>query len=94
MNVDQPEATTPVTASGTGDHPAPAAAPIPAPAPEVSRVVTGNTAVDNVLASLDTLADLPVADHVSVFERAHDQLRAALDAPAGPKPPAPGPSAG
>jgi hypothetical protein len=34
--------------------------------------------VDDVLASLDGLDDLPVREHVAVFERAHEQLRAAL----------------
>ena len=38
--------------------------------------------VDAVLASLDGLADRPVAEHVAVFEQAHDRLRRALDAPA------------
>jgi hypothetical protein len=44
--------------------------------PAVER--TGHPAVDRVLDSLDGLADLPVADHVAVFESAHDQLRGAL----------------
>lgn len=53
---------------------------------------TGNAAVDGVISSLAGLADVPVAEHVAVFERAHEQLRGALDAPAGPKPPTlPGP---
>jgi len=39
---------------------------------------TGNPDVDGVLASLDSLSDAPVADHVAVFETAHDRLRAAL----------------
>lgn len=88
MSVDQPEATTPATADAAAEH--------TASAPDGPRAATGNAAVDGVVASLDTLADLPVAEHVAVFERAHEQLRAALDAPAGPKPPAPapGPSAG
>ena len=42
---------------------------------------TGVAEVDAVLASLDGLADQPVADHVQVFEQAHDRLRRALDAP-------------
>jgi len=42
---------------------------------------TGNEAVDRVLASLDGLDDAPVEEHVAVFERAHEQLRAALDSP-------------
>ncbi|WP_210651774.1 hypothetical protein [Nocardioides sp. SYSU D00065] len=41
---------------------------------------TGVTAVDAVLAEVAALADAPVADHVAVFERAHEQLRRALDA--------------
>lgn len=44
---------------------------------------TGIAEVDAVLASLDGLADRPVADHVAVFEQAHDRLRRALDAPSG-----------
>ena len=39
---------------------------------------TGHPAVDRVLDSLDGLADAPVADHVAVFESAHDELRGAL----------------
>jgi hypothetical protein len=44
---------------------------------------TGIAEVDAVLASLDGLADQPVAGHVAVFEQAHDRLRRALDAPSG-----------
>jgi hypothetical protein len=44
-------------------------------------VRTGNEAVDRVLESLDALDDVPVDEHVAVFERAHEQLRAALDSP-------------
>ncbi|KRF32468.1 hypothetical protein ASG94_18645 [Nocardioides sp. Soil805] len=44
---------------------------------------TGVAEVDAVLASLDGLADLPVAEHVAVFEQAHERLRRALDAPSG-----------
>jgi hypothetical protein len=50
---------------------------------------TGNDAVDRVLDSLDALADSPVAEHVAVFEAAHDQLRGAL-ADAGNSQPAQG----
>lgn len=39
---------------------------------------TGHPVVDRVLDSLGGLADLPVTDHVAVFESAHDQLRGAL----------------
>lgn len=40
---------------------------------------TGHAVVDQVLASLTVLDDLPVAEHVAVFEQAHAGLRAALD---------------
>jgi hypothetical protein len=40
---------------------------------------TGVAAVDRVLAEVAALADTPVAEHVQVFERAHEQLRRALD---------------
>lgn len=39
---------------------------------------TGHAGVDAVVASLDALDDTPVADHVAVFEQAHDSLRRAL----------------
>ena len=39
---------------------------------------TGHPAVDEVLASLTGLEHRPVAEHVAVFETAHDRLRAAL----------------
>jgi hypothetical protein len=42
---------------------------------------TGNDAVDGVLESLEGLDDVPVDEHVAVFERAHEQLRGALDSP-------------
>lgn len=41
---------------------------------------TGVAAVDEVLQHVSRLADRPVAEHVEVFERAHEQLRRALDA--------------
>ncbi|KRF15284.1 hypothetical protein ASG90_11205 [Nocardioides sp. Soil797] len=47
---------------------------------------TGNHAVDRVLDSLDELAGKPVDEHVAVFERAHEQLRGALDGPRLPRP--------
>jgi hypothetical protein len=50
--------------------------------PEPAEPVrTGNETVDAVLESLDSLDDVPVDEHVAVFERAHEQLRAALDSP-------------
>ena len=39
---------------------------------------TGNPAVDQVLASLNGLDELPIADQVGVFESAHEALRGAL----------------
>ncbi|QWZ10197.1 hypothetical protein KRR39_10935 [Nocardioides panacis] len=39
---------------------------------------TGHPEVDAVLASLADLDGRPVAEHVSVFEDAHDRLRGAL----------------
>lgn len=41
---------------------------------------TGVEAVDGVLAEVAALVERPVAEHVATFERAHDQLRRALDA--------------
>jgi len=48
---------------------------------------TGNADVDAVVGSLAALDGLPVAEHVAVFERAHESLRRSLagagqDAPA------------
>jgi hypothetical protein len=45
-------------------------------APTVER--TGHEAVDSVLQSLDALSGTPVAEHVAVFEAAHDRLRGTL----------------
>jgi hypothetical protein len=41
---------------------------------------TGVESVDRVLAEVAAVADAPVGEHVQVFERAHEQLRRALDA--------------
>ena len=41
---------------------------------------TGVEAVDQVLADVAAVADAPIGEHVQVFERAHEQLRRALDA--------------
>ena len=46
---------------------------------DAEQVRTGDARVDAVLASLDGLDDRPVSEHAVVFERAHEQLRAALD---------------
>jgi len=39
---------------------------------------TGDESVDAVVASLRGLDDLPVSEHVAVFERAHESLRQVL----------------
>jgi hypothetical protein len=48
--------------------------------PEVQPDVegTGHPEVEAVVSSLDDLDDLPVADHVAVFEQAHESLRRTL----------------
>ena len=46
-------------------------------------VRTGDRRVDEVLAAVDGLAELPVAEHAAVFERVHERLRAALDPDSG-----------
>jgi hypothetical protein len=49
------------------------------PDDEDDVVRTGDDRVDAVLDSLADLGERPVAEHAAVFERAHEQLRAALD---------------
>ncbi len=44
---------------------------------------SGIAAIDDALAQVAGLADRPVAEHVAVFEKAHESLRQALDAPQG-----------
>lgn len=55
----------------------------PAAQPAADPVRTGVPAVDAVLESLDGLDDRPIEEHVAVFERAHEQLRRALDTTPG-----------
>ncbi len=43
------------------------------------HVRTGDPRVDTVLDSLAGLDESPVEEHAAVFERAHEELRAALD---------------
>jgi hypothetical protein len=50
------------------------------------QVTTGVASVDRVLGKLDGLDDLPLDEHVGAFERAHESLRSALDAPADASP--------
>jgi len=44
----------------------------------VEPETTGDESVDEVVASLRGLDDLPVSEHVAVFERAHESLRQVL----------------
>ena len=52
------------------------------------RPATGESKVDEALATLDELAELPVAEHPAVFEQVHRQLRDVLgeldSGPSGP----------
>ena len=50
-------------------------------AEQVTGHVTGNPHVDGVLVTLAGLDDLPVDQHVAVFEAAHVGLRQALSDP-------------
>lgn len=52
--------------------------PEPAGAVEPSLDPTSNPTVDEVLVTLDDLAEAPVSEHVAIFEDAHEKLRAAL----------------
>jgi hypothetical protein len=45
--------------------------------------LTGVPAVDEVLAEVDALGERPLDEHLATFERAHETLRAALDADPG-----------
>jgi hypothetical protein len=47
---------------------------------------TGVPAVDQVLADVDRLDDVPLEEHLGAFERAHESLRTALDADPGDQP--------
>ncbi len=62
------------------------AEPMAENAHETTAETTGVASVDRVLAEVAAVADGPVSEHVQVFERAHEQLRRALDAPPGPVP--------
>jgi len=42
-------------------------------------VTTGVQVVDDVLGTLEGLADQPVEEHLPIFEAAHEELRGALD---------------
>lgn len=51
--------------------------------PDAGPERTGVQVVDDVLDSMRGLDDRPVEEHPAVFESAHQQLRQALDGPAG-----------
>lgn len=52
--------------------------------PAMDYEPTGIEAVDRVLDEVSSVTEAPVSEHVAVFERAHEQLRRALDAPPTP----------
>ena len=74
-----------VPPTGPADSPLQEASPIEGGAP-----VTGVARVDAALADLDGLDDTPLEEHLAAFERAHESLRAALDAPSVDHPGDPG----
>ena len=53
---------------------------------------TGDARVDEAIAPLDGLADVPLEDHPAIFERIHDRLREVLGE-LNPGPSGPGSSA-
>lgn len=53
------------------------------PAPAGPSPHTGVARVDAVLETLDRLDELPLTEHVGVFEAAHTELRRALDPDTG-----------
>ncbi|WP_126688339.1 hypothetical protein [Nocardioides ferulae] len=48
--------------------------------PAEPAVRTGEPRVDEVISAVEGLEERPLEEHVAVFERAHDELRRALDA--------------
>ena len=48
-----------------------------------SETGTGLPAVDDVLGEIAALSERPVAEHVAVYESAHEVLRGALDGAPG-----------
>ena len=63
---------------GERERPEPETAVVADAAVEVEVEGTGHADVDAVIGSLSSLDDLPVAEHVAVFERAHESLRRTL----------------
>lgn len=62
------------------DFPEPTSGPTSGPTSEPVR--TGVDDVDAVLEAVEALDGQDLAEHPAVFERAHEQLRRALDGPA------------
>ena len=64
---------------------APVDGPAPSDQPETVEPETiGDQAVDAVVTSLRALDDLPVSEHLAVFERAHESLRQVLSGASEP----------
>ncbi|GAA5122829.1 hypothetical protein GCM10023339_41830 [Alloalcanivorax gelatiniphagus] len=63
------------------DASAATAAPRP---PAMDYEPTGVDSVDRVLTEVASVVDAPIGEHIAVFERAHEQLRRALDAQPDP----------
>ena len=63
-----------------------AASEVSDPSSPVEPETTGDESVDGVVASLRGLDDLPVSEHVAVFERAHESLRQVLSGAGEPAP--------
>ena len=85
-------------AAGMPRPAAPAGSPAGQPAPAGTRPSTGDTRVDEAVARLADLTELPVAEHPAVFEYVHERLTEALGDLdvhdlASPGDPAPGPAA-
>jgi hypothetical protein len=81
----------PERADEAGPAPEPDGPPAPAPL-GVDRAATGNAEVDAAAERLADADELPTEDHIEVYEDVHTALRdilAALDHPAGPRPPQP-----
>jgi len=60
--------------------------PVDGPASAGDPVRTGVASVDAVLDEIAALDGRSVEEHVAVFERAHETLRAALDPGSDPRP--------
>jgi len=66
----------PVSIYGIADRDRPAA--VNGPVVPRARPSTGDPRVDDAVARLDDLAELPIAEHLAVFEYVHERLTEAL----------------